>query len=136
MNVEIFALCDAATEQGGKLNILGAFDQIWSRKMPAVHPQCTVALRIRFSRIETGAHRVRLSIVDGDGKPLMPPLDANIQAPLSSGADSGVTHMVLNMQQVKFETFGRYSIDLAIDGKQEGSLPLYVRESAPEPAES
>jgi hypothetical protein len=28
MIVEIAALCDAATDQGGRLNILGAFDRI------------------------------------------------------------------------------------------------------------
>jgi hypothetical protein len=30
MNLELFALCDAATEAGGKLNLLGAFDAIVS----------------------------------------------------------------------------------------------------------
>ena len=29
MNKEVFVLCDAATETVGKLNILGAFDNIY-----------------------------------------------------------------------------------------------------------
>ena len=78
MNIEILALCDAATDQQGKLNLLGAFDCIFARQVPVVHPQCSVALRIRFRRIESGAHRIKISFVDEDGKPVVPSLDANV----------------------------------------------------------
>ncbi len=71
MNVELFALCDAATESGGKLNLLGAFD--------------------------------------------------------AEGDEGAVANLILNFQQLRFAAYGRYSIDLAVDGRQEGSLPLYLR---------
>ena len=54
MRVEVFSLCDAATTDGGKLNLLGAFDAIWVKTMPVVHAQCAIALRVRFSRSERG----------------------------------------------------------------------------------
>ena len=38
MKVEIFALCDAATESQGKLNLLGTFDQLVAGSVPVVHP--------------------------------------------------------------------------------------------------
>ena len=44
MNIEVFSLCDAATNDRGKLNILGAFDTIGLVKLPGVHLQCSVAL--------------------------------------------------------------------------------------------
>jgi len=44
MDVEIFALCDAATDSGGKLNILGAFDRVSTRQFPAVHPPCALGI--------------------------------------------------------------------------------------------
>lgn len=127
MKVELFALCDAATDYQGKLNLLGAFDSIWAKQMPAVHPFCAVALRIRFMKIEEGEHKVKISIVDGDGKSVVNPVEAgvNIQfknTPLSSIA----TNMILNLQGLKFPVYGEYSIDLAIDGRHEVSLPLYV----------
>ena len=52
MNIEVFSLCDAATIEGGKLNMLGAFDTIMAEKVPVVHPQCTIALRLRFNASE------------------------------------------------------------------------------------
>ena len=56
MKVEVFCLCDAATDNRGKLNILGTFDQIYSSKMPVVHPACAIALRMRFNKMEEGVH--------------------------------------------------------------------------------
>ncbi len=127
MKVELFVLCDAATDYQGKLNLLGTFDSIWATQMPAVHPLCAVALRIRFMKIEEGEHKVKISIVDGDGKGVVRPVEAslNIQfknTPLTSMA----TNLILNLQGLKFPVYGEYSIDLAIDGRHEVSLPLYV----------
>ena len=36
------------------------------------------------------------------------------------------SHLVILIQQLRLPKFGEYSIDLAIDGRQLGSLPLYV----------
>ena len=41
MNIQVAVLCDAATDDNGKLNLLGAFDTIYTQQLPAVHPQCS-----------------------------------------------------------------------------------------------
>ena len=51
MNIEAFLLCDAATGHQGKLNVLGAFDTIYAKQLPVIHPACAIALRIRFTKI-------------------------------------------------------------------------------------
>ena len=38
MNIQTAVLCDAATDDNGKLNLLGAFDTIYAPEMPAIHP--------------------------------------------------------------------------------------------------
>src|SRR5271156_3834845 len=48
MNIQVAVLCDAATDDNGKLNLLGAFDTIYTQQLPAVHPQCSIALRVTF----------------------------------------------------------------------------------------
>ena len=126
MEVEIFALCDAATDYGGKLNLLGTFDSIWAKQFPATHPHCSVALRVRFERIEEGDHRVRISIVDEDGKSIGPSIDGSIGVKFPSNSLSVCANMVLNITGMKFEKPGRYSVDLAIDNRHEKSLPLTV----------
>jgi len=124
MNIEAFLLCDAATEQQGKLNVLGAFDTIWTRSIPAKHPACAIATRIRFERIEEGPHSVRIQVIDQDGRNIGPRLDGKVDVHPSPEADSAVTNLVLNIQGIEIPQYGTYRIDLAVDGKVEASLPL------------
>lgn len=128
MNIEVFTLCDAATGDSGKLNILGAFDTIFAAKMPAIHPQCAIALRIRFESIERGEHKVIVNFVDTDGKHIIPPLNGAIQVNFREDQRYSSSNLILNIQQLKLPRYGEYSIDVAIDGKQEASLPLLVKE--------
>ena len=131
MDIEIFTLCDAATDYAGKINILGAFDTIYAKSFPATHPQCAIALRMRFRRIEEGQHRIKLNFVDEDGHSIIPPLDTNVDVKFKENQQSTTRNMILYLQRVTFKNPGIYSIDLAIDGRQEKSLPLIV-ERVPE----
>jgi hypothetical protein len=128
MNIEAFLLCDAATDQQGKLNVLGAFDNIWTRKVPTMHPACAIAARIRFEKVEEGNHPIRIHIIDEDGKPIGPNLQGAINVNVGGDVDSTVTNIVLNIQRLRFEKYGQYRIDIAIDNQIKGSLPFYVRE--------
>lgn len=126
MRVEIFALCDAATDTHGKLSLLGTFDTLAAASFPTRHVHCAVALRLRFRRIEEGSHRVRLQFADEDGRPMVPPLEGQLDVRCRPDADSASANLVLNLQSLPLERPGRYTIDLAIDGREEASLPLYV----------
>jgi hypothetical protein len=126
MNIEAFLLCDAATEQQGKLNVLGAFDNIYAKKVPTVHPACTIVARIRFDKIEEGNHSVRIQIIDQDGNNIGPKLEGNISVRTTPGHDSTGANLILNIQRLEFKQYGQYRIDLAIDNKIEGSLPFHV----------
>ena len=127
MDVEAFLLCDAATEQHGKLNVLGAFDTVFAKQVPAVHPACAVAARIRFSKVEQGEHAVRICVIDQDGKEVVPKLDGKVSVRVGEDAGSTAVNLVLNFQRLKLPDYGEYSIDLAIDGQQKASLPFFVR---------
>ena len=73
MEVEIFTLCDAATvDAAGKLNILGSFDRLNARETPVTHPQCALAIKLRFQRVEEGQKRIRITFLDPDGAAVMP----------------------------------------------------------------
>ena len=126
MNIEAFLLCDCATDYAGKLNILGAFDSISSKKMPAFHPACTIAARIRFDKIEEGDHSVRIQIIDQDGNNIGPKLEGSMSVQTRPGQDSMGANLILNIQRLEFKQYGQYRIDLAIDGNVKASLPLRV----------
>jgi hypothetical protein len=129
MKVEIFSLCDFATaDSGGKLTIVGIFDTIWAREIPATHGLCALALRIRFDKIEEGLKKLKVSFVDSDGNPVMPALEMQIQVQVPPVFQQANAQVVFLIPQVKFSNFGEYAIDLAIDSRQEASIPLYVRQ--------
>ncbi len=128
MDIEAFLLCDAATEQFGKLNVLGAFDGVGAPTVPVVHSQFSVALRIRFKKSESANHPFRINIVDEDGKSiLIRPFDGNVNVQIHEADGFAVINLIVNFRDTKFERFGRYSIDLTMDGKQRGSLPLFIK---------
>jgi hypothetical protein len=128
MDIQVAVLCDAATDTNGKLSLLGTFDTIFTNQLPAVHPQCSIALRMTFSKVEEGAHTLRLNFVNEDGKPVMnlPPMPLQVAIPDDSIFIS--RNFIVNIQQLKFEKPGLYSVDLAVDGRQEGSIPLLVKQ--------
>ena len=90
------------------------------------HPQCALALKLRFERLEEGQRRIRISFVDSDGTSIMPTLDTNARVQFPSGESTITTCLVLVLQQLKLPKFGEYSIDLAVDERHEASIPLFV----------
>lgn len=140
MEIEIFTLCDAATNTMGKLNILGTFDQINAPQFPTVYPLCAVGLRVRFERIEEGNHPMKIQFVNADGQPIRPPVTGGFDVQFGRADTQWLcANMALPIYQLKLDAPGHYSIDLAIDGRQERSLPLRVVLTkppgpAPEPA--
>jgi hypothetical protein len=127
MDIQIAVLCDAATDNNGKLNLLGAFDTIYTSQLPAIHPQCSIALRMTFNKVEEGHHKAKLNFVDEDGKPVMPPIEMPVDVQVPDETIFLSRNFIVNIQKLKFEKEGLYSIDIAVDGRQEGSIPLLVR---------
>jgi hypothetical protein len=128
MKIEIFSLCDAATDNQGKLNILGTFDQIYAAKMPVVHPACAIAMRLRFDKMEEGIHRVNLQLVNPDGIPVFRPMEGEVNPRMAEDVESVAVNLILNFQHIKFEEYADYQINLSIDNVGMAVLPLRVRE--------
>jgi hypothetical protein len=127
MNIQMAVLCDAATESGGKLSLLGAFDAIQAAQLPAIHPQCSIALRMTFNKVEEGTHKLRINFVDEDGHSIMQAIELPFQVVIPEDAYFITTNIVASMQQLRFAKAGLYSIDIAVDGRQEAAIPLIVK---------
>jgi len=138
MNIQVAVLCDAATDDNGKLNLLGAFDTICARELPALHPQCSVALRVTFSSGDEGKHNLRLNFVDADGRSIMPDFPPiPVEVVLPDDVHFGTRNFIVNIQQLKFEEPGLYSVDIALDDQSQASIPLLVKHlPPPTPAEA
>ena len=128
MNIELFVLADYAADQGGKLTIVGIFDTIAGSKMPIVHPHVSVAVKMRFQSIEAGSKRARVTLSDPDGKQILPSIDLPLEVQMGPNQHTCTKQIVANIGGLKIDAPGDYSFDLAIDGRHEGSIPLFVRQ--------
>ena len=140
MQLEACLICDAASDYQGKLCVLGAFDTLAAPAAPVNQPHCAVVVRMRFQRSEEGKHRVRLMLIDEDGKPVGPRIDGESEIRVLPGRESVVANLILNMNHLVLPAFGTYHFDLVVDGDLKARLPLHVLQAtapsqSPAPAE-
>ena len=135
LKLEIFTLCDSAVDYGGKVCILGAFDSVASAEAPYTVTHCAVVARMRFHRIEEGNHKLRVTLADQDGKMIMPNVDAQVGVRFTEKAQSATFNLVMQINGLKLDQYGEYTVDLAVDGVHQGSLPLYFSKT-PRPADA
>jgi hypothetical protein len=133
MNIQVAVLCDAATNDHEKLNLLGAFDTIYAQQLPAVHPQCSVALRLTFYAGDEGNHQITLNFVNADGRAIMPPMPLAVAVVLPDDAHFVTRNFIVNFQQLKFNEAGLFSLDIQMDGRSQTSIPLQVKFVPPQP---
>jgi len=131
MNIQVAVLCDAATDDNGKLNLLGAFDTIYAPQMPAVHPQCAVALRVTFQSGDEGDRKIALNFVNADGRAIMPSIDIPVTVSLPDDAHFITRNFIINIQQLKFAEAGVYSVDVRLDGQSRVNIPLWIKDLPP-----
>ena len=134
MKLELLTLCDFAKgESTGKLYVIGVFDHIYAQQTPAPSPMCAIAARLRFQAVERGAKTVTISFVDSDGGRVIPDVNVQMNVEVPAGETSATANVVVMLPQVNLPRYGEYSIDLAVDARLEGSVPLYVTRPAAQP---
>ncbi len=129
MEILTACLCDSAADYNGKLCILGAFDTIQARQFPTVHPLCSVALRILLKDGDIGAHKIQLSMIDPDGRDLLPSGKVSIDFTVPGMPEHSFfmsSNCVLNLQGLMIPAPAQYSFDVTVDGQILARIPLQV----------
>ena len=128
IKIELFTFCDFAQENGGKLTIVGTFDNIISRNFPCVHPHLSVVIRVRFDLWEFGTHAFRIETRNLNGEMSMEAINGNIEV-RGAGNASAVSHLVFSISNLHFKEPGMINMVLFIDDKEMDSIPLYIRKN-------
>jgi hypothetical protein len=125
LNITLALLADYANmAEGGKLNVLGIFDRIYSDQVPAVHPQMHLVLRLEASPAERGTLKQQtVHLIDDDGGEI---LKAEGQIEISSDQDrwSPTFDQILALNNVIFPKFGSYSFHVLINGDEKARIPV------------
>jgi hypothetical protein len=126
LRLEIFALCDGATEHAGRLSLLDTYDVIHSTHFPCVLPRMTAALRVRFWPQECRVHTFRLVLTKPDGEPAGLPMEVMATLQPACEERSGAYNLIAHFQNVQIDGAGEHTLDFYLDGKIEGRLPICV----------
>lgn len=126
MVIQSALLCDAAQDYNGKLCLLGSFDTILAPRFPMLHPACSVAIRLTFRSEDEGTHRMKLLLIDEDGRNILPKIEASMDIKMPSDVFFYSRNLVFNLQQTRFDRPGQYSIDLLIDDQICARIPLQI----------
>jgi hypothetical protein len=129
VTTEILTLCFAARPGlQGELNILGATDMIIVPQFP-IAISCHIVGKLRFRKSEEGIKEIKFSIIDSDGRELQPPpppQQIHIQIP--SGASSASAAIVVGIPSLQIPNPGEYEIGLTVNGRQEMTVPVFIRQ--------
>lgn len=119
-------MCDSAADYRGKLCILGTFDTIITPSLPSTHPHCSIALRIVFRDADEGVHKLKLRLINEDGRNILPNIEPEMHVKLPENVFFYSRNLIFNLQQITFEQAGLYSIDVLIDDAIVARIPLQV----------
>jgi hypothetical protein len=133
-------LCEAATQSGGGISLLGAGWQV--RPAPAMTP-CGIAVVLKIPRKQAGIHHLRLELLDYDGnlvkvEPPQGPGDMVIEAQIAVGGlqDPDLKTPLLgtfavNLLPFPLEADREYQWRLHVDSKTRSAWTLPFRTMRP-----
>lgn len=123
MNCQFAFLCDAANILPNNLfNVLGGgIGTLIFENLPQVRA-LTLLLRIEYNPIsESGAHIIRIRLVDIDGRDKIEPLELNIEFLPNLRFFNFITGLA-----PKFDVYGPHSVEVSVDRHSIISIPLDV----------
>jgi hypothetical protein len=125
MNIEIFSLCDYASDYGqGKLNVIGTFDTINAPAFPFKLPHCAVAARLRIGNHEVGNHTFEIKFLDAEGKQFQDPLKGDMSIMKHPSNDYNTINLAVNIGGLTFNKAGKYAVEFHWDGEFQTGLTI------------
>ena len=113
----------------GKLNILGIFDRISVLKIPVVHPQMHLILRLEMHPAERGrVHNLEIRLHDPDGATVFE-VKGDLR-PAGNATRAAATNQILILNNLELATEGGYNFVVFVNNDLKAEVPLVV-EAAP-----
>lgn len=122
----ILAADYANIAQGGKLNVMGIFRNIYATSFPARHLSMILVVKLGADIGEFDDDRsLTIKLMDQDGNELMR-FSSPIKIPKPSGGQRPEVNAILQINEIVFPQPGRYQFSVQVDKDFKGSLPIDV----------
>ena len=134
MEVDFSFLADSADAINGKIYVMGgAFDTIWTKETPTVHPKLSLVLRLIFNAAEIDRqHVVEILVMDEDGKNVAKvggPLEVKKNPRTYKGWPQPFL-TVMHFVNLEFPKFGDYNFRIVFNNNSVKPIPLRIAQVA------
>ena len=124
----------ANVDQGGKLNVLGAFGRIYAPQFPAAHASLYLVIKLGADYGDFGTPKgLTVHFRDADGKVLMalPTMNFSVNPNTMSLPE---VNFIIQVQNLVLPSPGQYDFEILVDDEEIGVLPIAVEQVTPRPA--
>jgi len=132
MKIQILLTADYATfdHATGKIHILGAFNRIFAKKFPVIHPRMVVVVRFVASEQTetTDSRNILILLSDEDGNNLFQ-ISSIVQLPIDDKGYRRDANIVLELNEFEFPQVGAYEFIIMEDDNRLGETTIEVLQS-------
>ncbi len=121
----------ANVDQGGKLNVLGAFGRIYAHQFPAVHASMHLVVKLGADFEDFNQQKgLTVHFRDADGKVLLalPTMNFTINPKTMPIPE---VNFIIQVQNLMIPAAGQYDFEILVDDEEIGVLPLTVEQITP-----
>ena len=129
MDVLVFLAADYANvAQGGKLNVVGIFNEINATNFPARHPSMHLVIKLGADMVEFGeAREVTVKLLNVDGQESFS-LSGDVEIPEGDLGKRPEINLIYELCDLVFPEPGAYEFALLVDRDLKNKLPIRVNE--------
>lgn len=125
----ILAADYANVAEGGKLNVMGIFTNIFATSFPVMHPSMYLVVKLSPDFPEYGQQRkITISLVDEDGKLEVAKITGDIDIPLPFNGRKPEINFTIDLKNLVFPKPGVYQFTVLVDKDYKGSLAIHLEE--------
>ncbi|GHT01430.1 hypothetical protein AGMMS49525_02120 [Bacteroidia bacterium] len=130
METEILVICDNAQNYQDKMVVVGPFNTIHAVSCPFTHPTFSLAVRLNYnSKDKHGKKDIKIEFIDEKGAVFIPQINSSAIIPENID-ESHTISIVVGLNNVKFDSFGKYTIKITIDDFYKETY-LYIKKRLP-----
>jgi hypothetical protein len=118
LKIQLLTTCDFAEDLGGKLCILGIFDNVTIANAEKNFLDFTVAIRVLFDKDESGEKSFKISVVDSDEKNVIEPSLGKVEIKNDNNLIQA-TNICFRIRSMPFNSPNLYMIKFEIEDQSQ-----------------
>ena len=101
-------------------------DGVQGDSLPMTHPRFIIVCVVGYSAAEAGDKQMGIRLLDPDARDTIPPIEQGITFSTREGVVDAKARVIVEVNNVTFQSTGPYAFHVVIDGNEMARLPVNV----------